>query len=289
MLIHNRLQGVDDALFLLDRMAYLFDSAGVDPGHHRTEQFGEHTVTKVLFHQHLIDLLGLSDVRQLLQHVSPIATLQTTRIGDVQVAIEDLNDRVGGLVSTPTRGVNGHHGARISDPVAYNGHWAVVAVSVEADAGQVLVGQGIVSSPNKLLWGQLHVAVHDNQLIDLERVPVLITQGGVKHVLEGESRPSIGQFTLHKLCVVKPQGLNQLTGLQFGHRRGQPFPVVDPLLLPRGLHRPDTDGIATLREHVVDALLCLGGTQEQNPTVGLEDGLKFLDGLSQFVTHGLGR
>jgi len=120
VLVHHRLQGVDDAVFLIDDVVDALDSRTMPGGlarvffkifHTITEssrqQGIEHAVSIVIFcHDHLNVELR-SGVRDLGENVWRITTLDTLRLQEVEVATDSPESYIGCLVCSASRGVNG--------------------------------------------------------------------------------------------------------------------------------------------------------------------------------------
>jgi len=106
VLVKDRLQGVDDAEFLLLCMSDLFNAAGVDRAEVTFEKFREHPEAEVTFDNYLLDLVLLSDESKLLEVRFAVATPKATASEKEQVAVQVCDYRIAKLVTAASRGVN---------------------------------------------------------------------------------------------------------------------------------------------------------------------------------------
>lgn len=165
MLVHDRLQRVDDPLLLLLVGADLLDAHAVaDAGKVRGEQPGEHAITEVALDDAEVALVPLGGERQLDHDLIPVAALQAPCLGDEQVAVEHLHHSVGGLVLTSARGVDGDDRSFVLHPIAHDGGGAVIAVAVEADTLEILQPVLRVARPDHALGRGVHVEGGDDQV-----------------------------------------------------------------------------------------------------------------------------
>jgi len=97
------LKGVNDAPFLLRAVPHFIDHTGMSFSKHRAQQASEHTVTKVAFDQHHVDLIARSNLCQRPKGVFIVPAADPTGFWNVQVAVKLLDDCIACLVSSGQR------------------------------------------------------------------------------------------------------------------------------------------------------------------------------------------
>jgi hypothetical protein len=106
--LRNRLEGVDDAEFLLLCVSDLFNAAGINGSEVTLEKLREHPEAEVAFNNYLLDLVLLSDESKLLEVRFAVTISKATASEKEKVSVQVCDYRVAKLITAASRGVNGH-------------------------------------------------------------------------------------------------------------------------------------------------------------------------------------
>lgn len=116
VLPHDRLKGVDDAGLLLAAVLHLLDTAGIILLEVGGDEPGEHAITEVGFDDHGIDVLQLRELHDVLEGGVGVAVGVGPEGGEVEEAVEHLDDHHGGLVRASAGGVDSHDSPSVGNP-----------------------------------------------------------------------------------------------------------------------------------------------------------------------------
>jgi hypothetical protein len=119
MLVHDRLQRVDDSFFLLHAVLDLLHRDGMDLAHHGFEELHEHPVAEVGLNQYPVDLLPLGNLAQFCQRLVRVAAQKSAAFQQEQLAIQDFDHGIRGFGLSPPGRVNGHHRSGIGNPLPW--------------------------------------------------------------------------------------------------------------------------------------------------------------------------
>ena len=108
MLVHHRLQRINDTGLFLLAVLDLFDMTRVYLGQHRFQQFREHTITKVRFDHHTVDLMGGCFSPECVERLFGIASRKSPPETLKRYSMQNLNNGIGRFVVASPGRVDGH-------------------------------------------------------------------------------------------------------------------------------------------------------------------------------------
>nr|AKH47876.1 phage-related DNA maturase [uncultured marine virus] len=168
VLVKNWFQGVYDSSFLLDVVSDLLDGARVDLREIGLNDLHKHAVTEVTFHHNNINLVHLGLHRKNLENLFVVASLHTTGIGNIKVAVKHLDDSPRGLVFTTARWVHSKDTSSVRHVVTHKLHRAKETIPSEPYVRHSAVPSVLRDlRPHKLFGCRVVIKIHNNKVIDL--------------------------------------------------------------------------------------------------------------------------